>query len=60
MPFSASTGSMPKYWYTFFTSCRAGWEALKWVDGRVAIPLERDVESLNVAVAAGIFLQHLR
>jgi len=30
------------------------------VDGRVAIPLERDVESLNVAVAAGILLQHLR
>ena len=29
-------------------------------DGRVAIPLERDVESLNVAVAAGILLQHLR
>jgi hypothetical protein len=26
----------------------------------VAIPLERDVESLNVAVAAGILLQHLR
>ncbi len=32
----------------------------KVVDGRVAIPLERDVESLNVAVAAGILLQHLR
>jgi TrmH family RNA methyltransferase len=30
------------------------------VDGRVAIPLERDVESLNVAVAAGILLHHLR
>lgn len=35
-------------------------DALKWVDGRVAIPLERDIESLNVAVAAGILLQHLR
>jgi len=30
------------------------------VEGRVAIPLDRDVESLNVAVAAGILLQHLR
>jgi len=29
-------------------------------DGTVAIPLERGVESLNVAVAAGILLQHLR
>jgi TrmH family RNA methyltransferase len=29
-------------------------------DGRVAIPLERGMESLNVAVAAGILLQHLR
>ena len=34
--------------------------ARKAADGRVAIPLERDVESLNVAVAAGILLQHLR
>jgi TrmH family RNA methyltransferase len=34
--------------------------ATRAVDGRVAIPLERDVESLNVAVAAGILLQHLR
>ncbi len=34
--------------------------ATKAVDGRVAIPLERDVESLNVAVAAGILLQHVR
>lgn len=29
-------------------------------DGVVTIPLEREVESLNVAVAAGILLQHLR
>jgi TrmH family RNA methyltransferase len=29
-------------------------------DGTVAIPLGRDVESLNVAVAAGILLHHLR
>lgn len=29
-------------------------------DGTVAIPLERDVDSLNVAVAAGILLHHLR
>lgn len=28
--------------------------------GTVAIPLEREVDSLNVAVAAGILLQHLR
>jgi len=35
-------------------------EALAAADGRVGIPLERDVESLNVAVAAGILLQHLR
>ncbi|HOC43127.1 MAG TPA: RNA methyltransferase [Thermoanaerobaculales bacterium] len=34
--------------------------ALADVDGQVAIPLERDVESLNVAVAAGILLHHLR
>ena len=34
--------------------------ALADVEGRVAIPLERDVESLNVSVAAGILLQHLR
>jgi TrmH family RNA methyltransferase len=35
-------------------------ETLAVTDGRVGIPLERDVESLNVAVAAGILLQHLR
>lgn len=29
-------------------------------DGRVGIRLDRDVESLNVAVAAGILLHHLR
>jgi len=34
--------------------------SLALADGRVTIPLERDVESLNVAVAAGILLQHLR
>ena len=28
--------------------------------GTVVVPLEREVESLNVAVAAGILLQHLR
>jgi len=35
-------------------------ETLALADGRVTIPLERHVESLNVAVAAGILLQHLR
>ena len=29
-------------------------------DGTVTIPMNRDVESLNVAVATGILLQHLR
>ena len=29
-------------------------------DGTVTIPLARDVESLNVAVAAGVLLQHVR
>jgi TrmH family RNA methyltransferase len=37
-----------------------GGEALAAADGRVGIPLERDLDSLNVAVAAGILLQHLR
>jgi len=35
-------------------------ETLALADGRVTIPLDRQVESLNVAVAAGILLQHLR
>jgi TrmH family RNA methyltransferase len=35
----------------------AGFEA---AEGTVAIHLDRDVESLNVAVAAGILLHHLR
>jgi TrmH family RNA methyltransferase len=34
-------------------------EALTDADGVISIPLERDVESLNVAVAAGILLSHL-
>jgi len=34
-------------------------EALAVADGTVSIPLQRDVESLNVAVAAGIVLSHL-
>lgn len=34
--------------------------AFEVADGTVAIPLERDVESLNVAVAAGILLHRLR
>ena len=34
-------------------------EALAVADGIVSIPLQRDVESLNVAVAAGILLSHL-
>jgi tRNA G18 (ribose-2'-O)-methylase SpoU len=29
-------------------------------DGELTIPLARGIESLNVAVAAGILLQHLR
>jgi tRNA G18 (ribose-2'-O)-methylase SpoU len=29
-------------------------------DGRVLIPLEADIDSLNVAVAAGILLHRLR
>ncbi|HHQ49598.1 MAG TPA: RNA methyltransferase, partial [Acidobacteria bacterium] len=35
-------------------------EILALADGRVTIPMERQMESLNVAVAAGILLQHLR
>jgi len=35
-------------------------EAVEMADGSVTIPLARDVESLNVAVAAGILLQRLR
>lgn len=35
-------------------------EARDLADGDLTIPLERGVESLNVAVAAGILLQHLR
>lgn len=34
-------------------------EALEGADGVVSIPLQREVESLNVAVAAGIVLSHL-
>ncbi len=34
-------------------------EALVVADNTVSIPLQRDVESLNVAVAAGILLSHL-
>ena len=34
--------------------------ALDVADGRVLIPLENDIDSLNVAVAAGILLHHLR
>jgi len=37
-----------------------GSEATDLADGSVIIPLGRDVESLNVAVATGILLQHLR
>ena len=37
-----------------------GPEATDLVDGSVTIPLGRAVESLNVAVATGIILQHLR
>jgi TrmH family RNA methyltransferase len=29
-------------------------------DGTVTVPMDRDIESLNVAVATGILLQHLR
>jgi tRNA G18 (ribose-2'-O)-methylase SpoU len=35
-------------------------DALDLADGVVAIPLDREIDSLNVAVAAGILLQHLR
>jgi TrmH family RNA methyltransferase len=35
-------------------------EASDLADGELTIPLERGIESLNVAVAAGILLQHLR
>ena len=35
-------------------------EAAEFADGTVTIPMSRDVESLNVAVAAGILLKHLR
>ena len=35
-------------------------EAFDLADGELTIPLSGDVESLNVAVATGIFLQHLR
>ncbi len=34
--------------------------SLELSDGTVAIPLDREVESLNVSVAAGILLHHLR
>ena len=34
--------------------------SLEVADGTVAIPLDREVESLNVAVAVGILLHHLR
>jgi TrmH family RNA methyltransferase len=35
-------------------------ESLALANGQVAIPLERGIDSLNVAVAAGILLNHLR
>jgi len=35
-------------------------EALAVATGEVTIPLDREIESLNVAVAAGILLEHLR
>ena len=35
-------------------------EVTELADGTVTIPMNRDVESLNVAVATGILLQHLR
>jgi TrmH family RNA methyltransferase len=35
-------------------------EIAELADGTVTIPMNRDVESLNVAVATGILLQHLR
>jgi TrmH family RNA methyltransferase len=35
-------------------------EAVALADGTVAIPMARGIESLNVAVATGILLQHLR
>jgi TrmH family RNA methyltransferase len=35
-------------------------EARDLADGDLTIPLSNEIESLNVAVAAGILLQHLR
>jgi TrmH family RNA methyltransferase len=35
-------------------------EAAELADGMVTIPLAREIESLNVAVATGVLLQHLR
>jgi TrmH family RNA methyltransferase len=35
-------------------------EAQELADGQVTIPLARGIDSLNVAVAAGILLQHIR
>jgi TrmH family RNA methyltransferase len=35
-------------------------DAFEIADGTVTIPMSREIESLNVAVAAGILLQHLR
>jgi TrmH family RNA methyltransferase len=35
-------------------------EAAELADGMITIPLAREIESLNVAVATGILLQHLR
>jgi tRNA G18 (ribose-2'-O)-methylase SpoU len=35
-------------------------EAGDLADGDLTIPLARDIESLNVAVAAGILLHHVR
>jgi TrmH family RNA methyltransferase len=35
-------------------------EVAELADGTVAIPMSRGIESLNVAVATGILLQHLR
>jgi len=35
-------------------------EAAELADGMITIPLAREIESLNVAVATGVLLQHLR
>jgi tRNA G18 (ribose-2'-O)-methylase SpoU len=35
-------------------------QAAQHADGEVPIPIDRDLDSLNLAVAVGILLQHLR